>query len=410
MRFEFFIALRYLRAKKEQAFISVISLLSVLGVALGVAALIIVLGVMNGFSENLREKILGLNAHVIVGSHTGTIEDYGQLIQKVEEIPGVNSATPFVYSEVMLSNPGGVKGVVMRGIDPGGADRVLELDQEMVQGSVFDLKNDQEDFPGIIVGQQLASRQNISVGDRVNILAPSGESTAAGFTPKVESFQVQGVFSTGMQEYDTSFAYTTIPAAQEILGFTRDLVTGMEIRLHDVDQAHELSERITQSLGGYPYYVRNWKEMNENLFAALELEKLAMGVILTMIILVASFSIITALIMLVMEKRKDIAILMSMGTTRRMVRNIFIFLGLMIGALGTALGFAVGLGGCYLLENYQFIQLPADVYFMDHLPVLLHTRDLIIIALAAMVLCFLATIYPARKASRLNPAEALRHE
>ncbi len=409
MRFEFFVALRYLKAKRQQAFISVISLLSVLGVALGVAALIIVLGVMNGFSENLRDKILGLNAHIVIGSHTGSIEDYDLLSGKLEEIPGVLGATPFIYSEVMLSNPAGVKGVVMRGIDPQGATRVLDLDREMVHGSVLDLNEDKE-FPGIIIGQELASRLGISPASTVNIMAPSGERSAAGFTPKIQTFEVRGIFRTGMYEYDTSFAYIAIPDAQNTLGFQRDSVSGMEVRIQDVNQAHLLSERIAERLGGFPFFVRNWKEMNENLFAALELEKIAMGVILAMIILVGSFSIITALVMLVMEKSKDIAIMMSMGTTRTMIRNIFILLGLMIGALGTTLGFAAGLGGCYLLENYRFIQLPADVYFMDHLPVLLHTSDLLIIAVAAMILCFLATIYPARKASSVNPAEALKHE
>ncbi|EFI34584.1 lipoprotein releasing system, transmembrane protein, LolC/E family [Desulfonatronospira thiodismutans ASO3-1] len=409
MRFEFLVALRYLRAKREQAFISVISLLSVLGVALGVAALIIVLGVMNGFSENLRDKILGLNAHIVVGSHTGTIADYQDMAGDLEEIAGVRGATPFIYSEVMLSTPSGVKGVVLRGIDPQGAKQVLGLDQEMVQGGVLDLEIE-KDFPGLIIGQELAANLRAGTGDTVNVMAPSGEGTSAGFTPSITTFDVRGVFRTGMYEYDTSFAYTTINDAQELMGFTRDVVSGMELRVHDADRARELSERVSEKLGGYPYYVRNWKEMNENLFAALELEKIAMGVILAMIVLVGSFSIITALVMLVMEKTRDIAILMSMGTTRRMIRNIFVLLGLMIGGLGTALGFAVGLGGCYILENYKFIRLPADVYFMEYLPVLLHTSDLIIIAVAAMVLCFLATIYPARKASGLNPSEALRHE
>ncbi len=409
MRFEFFVALRYLKAKRQQAFISVISLLSVLGVALGVAALIIVLGVMNGFSENLREKILGLNAHIIVGSHAGNMDEYPELIEHLEKIPGVRGATPFVYSEVMLSNPAGVKGVVMRGIDPQGAVRVLGLEQEMVQGQVLDLERE-SDFPGIIIGQELASILGISPGDTVNVLAPSGERSAAGFTPKIQSFEVRGIFRTGMYEYDTSFAYTSIRDAQKTLGYIRDAVSGLEVRIDNVDRAHQLSRTISENLGGFPYYVRNWMEMNENLFAALKLEKLAMGIILAMIVLVGSFSIVTALVMLVMEKHKDIAILMSMGTTRKMVRNIFILLGLMIGALGTTMGFAVGLAGCYLLENYQFIRLPADVYFMDHLPVLLHTRDLVLIAAAAMLLCFMATIYPARKASGLNPAEALRHE
>ncbi|WP_028573706.1 lipoprotein-releasing ABC transporter permease subunit [Desulfonatronovibrio hydrogenovorans] len=409
MTFEFFIALRYLRAKREQAFISVISLVSILGVALGVASLIIVLGVMNGFSQNLRDKILGINAHVLVGSYTGGIPDYFHLAGELEEIPGVRGVAPFIYTEVMLSSPGGVKGVVLRGIDPQQASNVLSLDREMISGRVQDLE-EERDFPGIIIGRELATGVGVGRGDTVNILSPSGGRSSAGFTPTVSTFEVRGIFRTGMYEYDSSFGYTSISAAQSILGFREDLVTGLELRVFDADQAHVAAGRVGEFLGGYPFYVRHWMEMNQNLFAALKLEKIAMGVILAMIVLVGSFSIITALVMLVMEKTRDIAVMMSMGATRATIRRIFIILGMMIGTVGTALGFAFGLGISHLLKKYQFIRLPADVYYLDHLPVLHQTGDLVLIGLAAMLLCFMATIYPARKASNLNPADALRYE
>lgn len=409
MTFELFIAMRYLRAKRKQAFISVISLVSIMGVALGVAALIIVLGVMNGFSQNLRDKILGINAHIVVGNYTGGISDYSDMSQELNSLPGVLGSAPFIYTEVMLSSPGGVKGVVLRGIEPQKASEVLTLDQEMILGRVGDLENE-KDFPGIIIGRELSSTIGVTVGDTVNILSPSGGRTAAGFSPQISVFEVRGIFSTGMYEYDSSFGYTTISAAQSILGFREDMVTGMEVRVHDVDRAHAVSVTIDEFLGGYPYYVRNWMEMNQNLFAALQLEKIAMGIILAMIVLVGSFSIVTALVMLVMEKTRDIAILMSMGATRSLIRRIFTLLGMLIGAVGTALGFVFGLGISHLLKEYQFIRLPADVYYLDHLPVLHQTQDLVIIGLAAMFLCFLATIYPARKASNLNPADALRYE
>ena len=409
MTFELFIAMRYLRAKRKQAFISVISLVSIMGVALGVAALIIVLGVMNGFSQNLRDKILGINAHIVVGNYTGGIADYSDMSQELNSLPGVLGSAPFIYTEVMLSSPGGVKGVVLRGIEPQKASEVLTLDQEMILGRVGDLENE-KDFPGIIIGRELSSTIGVTVGDTVNILSPSGGRTAAGFSPQISVFEVRGIFSTGMYEYDSSFGYTTISAAQSILGFREDMVTGMEVRVHDVDRAHAVSVTIDELLGGYPYYVRNWMEMNQNLFAALQLEKIAMGIILAMIVLVGSFSIVTALVMLVMEKTRDIAILMSMGATRSLIRRIFTLLGMLIGAVGTALGFVFGLGISHLLKEYQFIRLPADVYYLDHLPVLHQTQDLVIIGLAAMFLCFLATIYPARKASNLNPADALRYE
>ncbi len=409
MTFELFIAMRYLRAKRKQAFISVISLVSIMGVALGVAALIIVLGVMNGFSQNLRDKILGINAHVVIGDYTGGIAHYRELAEELNSLPGVRGSAPFIYTEVMLSSPGGVKGVVLRGIDPGEASEVLSLDREMILGRIGDLENE-TDFPGIIIGQELASGIGVSVGDTVNILSPSGGRSSAGFTPQISVFEVRGVFKTGMYEYDSSFGYTSIRAAQSILGFREDLVTGMEVRVLDVDRAHVVSQTIDDFLGGYPYYVRNWMEMNQNLFAALQLEKIAMGVILAMIVLVGSFSIVTALVMLVMEKTRDIAILMSMGATRALIRRIFTVVGMLIGTVGTVLGFFFGLGISHLLKEYQFIRLPADVYYLDHLPVLHQTQDLIIIGLAAMFLCFLATIYPARKASNLNPADALRYE
>ena len=409
MTFELFIAMRYLRAKRKQAFISVISLVSIMGVALGVAALIIVLGVMNGFSQNLRDKILGINAHVMVGDYTGGIANYDALSRQLNSLPGVRGSAPFIYTEVMVSAPGGVKGVVLRGIDPGESSEVLTLDQEMIIGRVGDLDNEKE-FPGIIIGQELSSTIGVNFGDTVNVLSPSGSRTAAGFTPQISVFEVRGIFKTGMYEYDSSFGYTSINAAQSILGFREDMVTGMEVRVHDVDRAHIVSATIDDFLGGYPYYVRNWMEMNQNLFAALQLEKIAMGIILAMIVLVGSFSIVTALVMLVMEKTRDIAILMSMGATRSLIRRIFTLLGMLIGAVGTALGFIFGLGISHLLKEYQFIRLPADVYYLDHLPVLHQTQDLIIIGLAAMFLCFLATIYPARKASNLNPADALRYE
>jgi lipoprotein-releasing system permease protein len=409
MNFEFFVAMRYLRAKRKQAFISVISLVSIMGVALGVASLIIVLGVMNGFSENLRDKILGMNAHVVVGDYTGGISGYVELAEELNSLPGVSGSSPFIYTEVMLSSPGGVKGVVLRGIDPAKASGVMSLDQEMTAGRVADLATEY-DFPGIIIGQELASRISVGVGDTVNILTPSGGRSSAGFTPRISVFEVRGVFKSGMYEYDSSFGFTTINAAQSILGFREDMVTGIEVRVHNVDRAHIVSRTVDDFLGGYPYYVRNWMEMNQNLFAALKLEKIAMGVILAMIILIGSFSIITALVMLVMEKTRDIAILMSMGATRSLIRRIFTLLGMLIGAVGTILGFISGLGISHLLKKYQFIRLPADVYYLDHLPVLHQTQDLVIIGLAAMFLCFLATIYPSRKASNLNPADALRYE
>ncbi|SDB28492.1 lipoprotein-releasing system permease protein [Desulfonatronum thiosulfatophilum] len=409
MRFERFIALRYLLTKRNHAFISVISWISILGVALGVASLIVVLGVMNGFSNELRDKILGVNAHIVVTSLEGTIRDYEPLTRQAAQISGVAGAMPFMYSEVMLSTSFGVKGVVLRGIDPELSHNVITLSDDLIMGDVRDLVDVPEGY-GIFIGAELAGRLGLRVGSPVNLLSPAGQRTAAGFSPSVKNFVVRGIFRTGMYEYDSSLAYVTIPAAQSVMGFREDLVTGLEVRLHDVYAAPRVASDLADALGGFPLHVRTWMEMNQNLFAALKLEKTAMFVILVMIVLVGSFSIITTLVMLVMEKTRDIAILASMGAGPKRIGRIFIFLGTVIGVLGTSLGFAIGLLLSYLLQRYQFIQLPMDVYYLDHLPVQLQWSDLTIIAAAAMGMCFLATLYPARQASRLQPAEALRYE
>jgi lipoprotein-releasing system permease protein len=409
MKFELFIAKRYLLARRKQAFISVISLISVLGVALGVASLIVVMGVMNGFTEDLKDKILGINAHILVNAVGTPMRDYRDISAKIKSVPGVEGATPFIYAEMMLSAGGGVKGVALRGIDPATAGEVLILPRDMIQGTIADLDRNGE-APGIVIGRELAERLLVVVGDRVNLLSPVGKHSAAGFSPKVKSFTVVGLFKTGMYEYDTTLAYVNLRSAQELLGFRGDVVSGVEARLADVYDAGRLSQEISRKLGGGFFHVRNWMEMNGNLFAALRLEKTAMFVILVMIILVGSFSIITTLVMLVMEKTRDIAILMSMGATVNTIRRIFILQGAIIGVVGSTLGFSLGLFVSWLLKKYQFIKLPSDVYPMDHLPIRLDWLDMSLIAVTALCLCFLATLYPARQASRLKPAEALRYE
>ncbi|MEG6504364.1 lipoprotein-releasing ABC transporter permease subunit [Nitratidesulfovibrio sp. 1201_IL3209] len=425
MSFELFVALRYLFARRRQTFISVISVTSILGVALGVASLIVVLGVMNGFTTDLRDKILGANAHGIVMSADRTgLSDAPHLIDRIRQVDGVRGATPFIYSEVMLSTPHGVKGLVLRGIDPRTAPSVLGILSNMTKGDVADLApratpegassagaaGAASGPPGVIIGDELAQRLGVVVGSRVNLLSPAGQKTSAGFAPRIRPFVVVGVFSTGMFEYDSSLGFVSLDAARDVLGLPEGAISGVELAVADVYKADEVAERVTRAVGGYPLYTRHWMEMNANLFAALKLEKTAMAVILVLIVLVGSFSIITTLVMLVMEKTRDIAILMSMGATKGMIRRIFMLQGTIIGAIGTGLGYALGLGVAELLKRYQFIKLPHGVYSLDHLPVLLQWPDMLAIGASSMLLCFVATIYPARQAASLEPAEALRYE
>ncbi len=407
MRYELFIALRYLFARRGHAFISVISWISVAGVALGVASLIVVMGVMNGFTTDLRDKIIGVTAHAIIFKLNGPAMEDPAVLEKIAAVPGVAAATPFTYSELMISSSSGVKGIVLRGVDPKTGPLVLGALNKVTEGSVAAL-NEPGGLPGIIVGKDLARKLNLYVGSRVNLLAPAGQQSSAGFTPRIKPFRVVGIFSIGLFEYDSSLAFVSLPTARDIMGLPAGQITGIELAVTDVYKAREIADRAVAAIG--PYYTQTWMDMNANLFAALKLEKSAMAVILALVVLVGSFSIITALVMLVMEKVRDIAILMSMGATKAGIRNIFIFQGLVIGVMGTAIGLALGLGASFLLKRYHFIDLPKGVYSLDYLPVLLHWPDIALTVAVAITLCFFATLYPAGKAAGLEPVAALRHE
>ena len=409
MSFEFFVARRYLFSHRKQAFIYVISLMSIIGVALGVAALVVVLGVYNGLTTDMRDKILGANAHGIVLSYIP--DAFGKnpgLRDEILRTPGVTGATPFIYTEVMLSSGDGVKGLMLRGVDPRTAPGVLSMLKAIKKGSINGLETG-DGSPGIIIGEELAKHIGLGMGSRVNLLSPSGEKTTAGFQPRIRPFEVAGIFKTGMYEYDSSLAFVTLDAARELLGLDPGFLSGIEITVDDVYRADEITKELTDNIGN-PFYARSWMDMNANLFAALKLEKIGMFILLIMVVLIGSFSIVATLVMLVMEKTRDIAVMMSMGATRKMIRRIFMYQGTIIGFVGTMLGYALGLTVGYLLKRYQFIKLPENVYTLDHLPIIITVPDVLIIGGAAMLLCFLSTLYPARQASRLKPADALRYE
>ncbi len=417
MSYEFFIGLRYLRAKRRQSFISVNTFISVAGIFLGVAALIIVLAVMNGFETELRDKILGINSHIVLMEYDGGMKDHVGVMKKLESIDGVVASTPFIYGQAMLKNEGRVTGVVLRGMSTETSADVINLGK-MKEGEIAYLSGEGNttDLPGVIIGKELAQNLGLVLFDTVEILLPMGIPTPMGLVPKIKEFGVVGVFDSGSYEYDSTLVFLSLENCKKFLNM-KDEVTGIEIKVDDIYGAAKIAKAIEQKLG-YPYWARSWMEMNKNLFSALKLEKRVMFIILSLIVLVAAFNIITTLIMTVMEKAKDIAILKSMGATARGIMKIFMIEGIVIGAIGTALGCITGITVALNLERisrflenlFGFKILPKDVYYLNDLPSQVNYGDVAAIGLVAMLVCFLAAIYPSWRASRLDPAEALRYE
>jgi lipoprotein-releasing system permease protein len=418
MRYELFIGLRYLRAKRREAFISLITVISMLGVMIGVMTLNIVLSVMTGFEEDLRDRILGFNPQVVVLSFSGTISDYAGVVQRVERVPGVVAAAPFVYGQVMLSAQQNVTGAVVRGV-AAGAEAVIDLQRHLKDGRLEDLDTLHDvpldegrgatvELPGVIVGKDVARQLGLLVGDPVNVISPVAQPTAVGMVPRVKRFVVVGLFDSGMAEYDASLIYMSLPNAQKFFDID-DAVTGIEVRVTDIYRAKAVGDRIRAALG-FPFRVRDWMEINHNLFSALTLEKTVYFIVLLLIVLVAAFNIVATLIMVVMEKRKDIAILKSMGATPAGVGRIFIFKGMVIGIVGTLVGNVGGYVACWLLKRYQFIELPKDVFYVNTLPVKMYPEYFAAVTLASLLICLLATVYPARQAARLAPVDVIRYE
>ena len=420
MGYEWFISLRYLKAKRRQGFISLISLISVAGVTVGVMALIVVLAVMTGFTDSLREKILGINSHIVV-QHIGRgITDYHKANSLVMQADGVMAATPYIYTQTMLSVPDASTGAVVRGIDPETAGNVLSLGSQLLEGSVSALSDEtpqeapetgrtlSHSLPGIIVGKELARSLRVGIGDNIRLFSPSGPLTPMGVIPKIKTCRIVGIFDTGMYEYDSSLAYVSLKTAQDFLELGGN-VHGLELKVNDIYRATDIAADLEKRLG-FGYVVKDWISMNKNLFSALKLEKTAMFIVLALIILVAAFNIISTLIMVVMSKGKDIAILKSMGATSQGVMRIFIYEGLVIGLTGTFFGVIGGLALCKVLSKYEFIKLPSDVYPITTLPIKVLPLDVTLVAVSAAIITLLATIYPSWQASKVEPAVALRYE
>jgi lipoprotein-releasing system permease protein len=406
--FEWFVGMRYLRAKHKHGFISLISLISVAGITVGVIALIVVLAVYSGFTTGLRDQILGVNSHIIVQKFGGTISNYQLQRDRILAVKNVTGATPYLYAQTLLSSASGGSGVVLRGIDPETAENVVGLSKQMTSGSIQDLNQDDSNrVPNIILGKNLASELRVKSGDKLRLISPSGPLTPMGVIPKITTCQVSGIFETGMFEYDSSLAYMAITSVQDFLGLD-DVAHGIEVKVLDkyLDRADEVAAEITEKLGP-EYIAKDWMMMNRNLFAAFKLEKIGMFIAMALIILVAALNIISALVMVVMEKTKDIAILKSMGATSSSIMKIFFLQGLVIATAGTSLGVTGGLALCELLSRYQFIELPSNVYPMTTLPIKVLPMDVTIIAVSSIVITLLATLYPSWKASTVQPAEVL---
>jgi lipoprotein-releasing system permease protein len=411
--YELFIGLRYTRAKRRNHFISFISLISMLGIGLGVAALIVVLSVMNGFQEELRSRILGVAAHVQITGADNTLSGWQVVAADAMKNPDVVAAAPYVMAQGMLSFDQVVQGAIIRGVLPEDEDKVADIGAHMKRGQLSALQPGEF---GIVLGSELARSLGVIVGDKVILIAPQGQVTPAGILPRLKQFRVVGIFEVGMYEYDSGLALIHLEDAQKLYRMG-DKVSGVRLKLKDLYEAPRVSRELTNSLGGF-LYVSDWTQQHANFFRAIQIEKNVMFIILLLIVAVASFNIVSTLVMVVTDKQADIAILRTLGASPASIMKIFIVQGALIGVIGTGLGV---LGGVLLAVNVDVVVpaiehvfgihfLAKDVYYISELPSKLELPDVVTIGLVSLLLSLLATLYPSYRASRVNPAEALRYE
>jgi lipoprotein-releasing system permease protein len=407
MAVELFIAGRYLKAKRKEGFISLITFLSVAGVMVGVMALVVVIAVMNGAESEFRRRILGLEPHILVMNYNGTFGSYDTILQDLQNNPRIRDASPILFGQAMIRTRQSFSGVMVRGIIPASSASLIKgFDTKALETALSVHKTDEDHLPGIILGKELAGSVGVMPGDNIVLMSTRSFVSPIGQIPSMKRFVVQGTFSSGMSEYDGMLAYVHLDQAQMLTG-DPDKISAIGIWVDDIFTVKQIRKEVLGDLA-HPFYARDWMEINQSLFSALKLEKTAMFIILTLIILVAAFNIASALIMMVMEKTKDIAVLKAMGATHGVIGKIFIIKGLVIGILGTFLGTVSGVVVCWLLKHYDFIQLP-QAYPFSTLPVQLDPLDVLLIAVSAVFICFVSTLYPSYKASKMDPLEAIRY-
>jgi lipoprotein-releasing system permease protein len=415
MKYELFIGLRYLQARRRETFISLITVISVLGVMIGVMTLNVVMAVMSGFEETLRDRLLGINAHIAIVRSGEPMQDYEKVVEQVKSEDAVVAASPTIYGQVMLTAGSRVSGVVVRGVDPDRVNDVVNVQSFLKEGSLAALETQHpvavEDrtvlLPGIILGERLANQLGVFQGSAVQVVSPLGSPTAIGVIPKVRRFVVAGVLRTGMSEIDSTLVFMGLAEAQKFFELP-GAVTSIELRVSDVNQSREVAERLQRQLG-FPYFAEDWTRLWPNLFSALELEKTVYFLVLLLMVLIGAFNIVSTLVMVVMEKKKDVAILRSMGATQQSIRRIFLLKGCLIGIVGTISGVILGLLVCGLISQYQF-KLPDGVFLISTVPVRIYMSNFVLVACASFVVCLLASIYPARQAAKLDPVEIIRYE